>query len=445
MNVLLVDPPNHCLRSPGAPVQVHPLGIGYVAAALAPRHEVSQLVPDVRDFEGADPWGVVLDEIERQAPGVVGISAVTATFGAARRLAALVRARLGPEVALVMGGVHPTFRPEEAFAEPAVDFVVRGEGEATLRELCDALDGRAEVGGIAGLWRRDPAEDARLLKGPERPPQADLDALPFPDRDGVLWTEHLQPAFYQSIITLRGCPYKCIYCAIPASADRKTRYRSAEDVTDEIALLISRYRVPYLFFHDSVFTLNRKRTTRLLERMLERGLHVPFACQTRTDRVDPELLALMKAAGCHQVFFGIESGDVESLTRIRKRVPLDGIRAAVTGVKRLGIRCTGFFMIGFPWETSDHIRRTADFATDIGLDAVSLFSATPLPGTELWDSMDNPGASLPDSIDFRAPQVNLTRMPAEEYAALFRDVAGVIDRYNQSQMLSQAQRHWPRG
>ena len=437
--MLLVDPPNHCLRGPGSAQHVHPLGLGYVAAALSPHHDVVQLVPDVRDDFDGDPWLAIGDTIAAARPDLVGLTAVTSTFPSARRVARLARERLGPDVPIVLGGVHATTLPEAGFAEPAIDFVVRGEGEATVVELVRALEAGGSIDAIPGLWRR--TMDG-VRHGHERPAERDLDRLSFPRREGILWPEWLQPGLYQSVITLRGCPYACIYCAVPGSTDKKTRYRSPANVADEVALLRDRYDVPYVFFHDSVFTLHRGRTLELCDELERRDLRVPFCCQTRTDRVDPELLGRLRAAGCHQIFFGIESGDVESLRRMRKSMPLAEIRAAVAEVKRLGIRCSGFFIVGFPWETAEHIRNTADFATDIGLDGVSLFSATPLPGTELWEM--SAAHELPDAIDFRSPQVNLTSMPHAEYAALFREVRARMDQYNQACMKA-ALEHWPKG
>lgn len=165
---------------------------------------------------------------------------------------------------------------------------------------------------------------------------------------------------------------------------------------------------------------------------------MPFECQTRADRVDPELLEVMKAAGCHQIFFGIESGDEESLRRIRKRMPLDRIRQAVRWVKEAGIRCTGFFIVGFPWETEAMMRRTADFACDLGLDAISLFSATPLPGTELWEM--GGGDHLPDSIDFTTPQVNLTTLSGPAYRELYERIQSQVEDYNFAQVERRFQR-----
>ncbi|MFZ5482230.1 MAG: B12-binding domain-containing radical SAM protein, partial [Myxococcota bacterium] len=189
--------------------------------------------------------------------------------------------------------------------------------------------------------------------------------------------------------------------------------------------------VPYLFFHDSVFTLHRKRTLELCRLLVARDLVVPFTCQTRADRLDDELLDALAAAGCRHVMFGIESGDAETLARIHKAMPLARVRESVAATRARGMRTTGFFMIGFPWETREAIERTADFAVEVGVDMVSLFSAVPLPGTELWEIA---GGGVPDAVDFRAPQVNLTRIP--DYPELFAAVKARLTAYNEARMLT---------
>ncbi len=434
MKVLLIDPPQKFLEGQGRTRQVQPLGLAYVGAAIEDRAEVRFLLPDTRVWRGDDPWRELARAIEAEAPDVVGLTAVTATWRAAAATAAVVK-RVNPEALVVLGGVHASTEPVSALmGAPAVDLVVAGEGEETMREVLGALEGGRvrDPGSIAGLVWRDEAGQAR--RSAPRASIGALDALPYPKRDGLVWADDIHPTFYQAMVTLRGCPYRCIYCAVPSSNDRQTRYRSATSVVDEIAHLRARYDIPYLFFHDSVFTLNRARTVEICTQIIERGLVVPFACQTRTDRVDPALLDLMKAAGCHQIFFGIESGDYDSLIKIRKKTALGAIVEAVGQVKARGIRCTGFFMVGFPWETEALIEKTADFACGLGLDAISLFSATPLPGTELWEMTG--GVHEATSIDFRAPEVNLTRMEAGAYRAVFERVEARIKAHNRERMMA---------
>ena len=433
MKVLLIDPPQKFLAGRGRTRQVQPLGLAYVASAIEDRAEVRFLLPDTRAWRGDDPWSEIKGAIESEAPDVVGLTAVTASFPSAAATARAVK-QVSPDILTILGGVHASTDPIGAMrGAPEVDAVVSGEGEHTMQALLDALDGGRirDPGSIEGLVWRDGA--GQIQRNAPRASIADLDSLPTPKRDGLVWPQDIHPTFYQAMITLRGCPYRCIYCAVPGSSDRRTRYRSAAHVVDEIASLRQRHDIPYLFFHDSVFSLHRGRTVEICDLLIERGLQLPFACQTRADRVDPDLLDRLKAAGCHQIFFGIESGDLDSLKKIRKKMSLGVIEEAVAQVKARGIRCTGFFMVGFPWETEALVLKTADFACGLGLDAISLFSATPLPGTELWDMAG--GEHMPDAIDFRTPQVNLTRMSHEQYRRAFEHVSAQIAAHNRSKMM----------
>ncbi len=435
--MLLAEPPELFLQGMGHTRQVQPLGLAYVGAALAAEHDVRFLLPDTRTYLGDDPWGEIEATIRSEAPDVVGITAVTASYSAAATMAEVVKS-VSADIVVVLGGVHASTEPAAALSgAPHVDFVVQGEGEVTMVELLR----RGQNGGalahpetVAGLYWRGP--DGDVCRSAQRRPMDDLDALAFPLRTGLVWGDDIHPAFHQGIVTVRGCPYRCIYCAVPSSNDRKTRYRSARNVVDEVAIMRQRHQIPALFFHDSVFTMRRSRTVELCDALIQREMVVPFHCQTRADRVDAELLQHMKTAGCEQIFFGIESGDADSLLHIRKKMDLNTIREAVAMVKDLGIRCTGFFMVGFPWETEAHMRRTIEFATTLDLDAVSLFSATPLPGTELWDMAG--GDHMPASVDFRTPQVNVTHLPDEAYSELFAGFSGEIAEYNLAQMGTRA-------
>lgn len=430
MKVLLVDPPSVFLEADGRASQLQPLGIASVGAVLSAEHDVRFLLPDTRSYTGEDPWAEIRGAIIAEAPDVIGITAVTAKYPMAVEIARIAKS-VDLEIVTVLGGVHATSCYGQVLEQRHFDFVIRGEGEYTLLELVRTLEAQktelfCEIPGLCFNGAAGPVVNV------PRVPVADLDGLPFAKRDDLVWDEDILPPFYQSIITVRGCPYQCIYCAVPASNERKTRYRSAANVLEEIQQLSDRHDIPELFFHDSVFTMHRERTIELCDGMRKRGLDLPFYCQTRADRVDCELLDRMAAAGCHQIFLGIESGEASSLARMKKKMTLEVIRDAVDRIKSKGIRCTGFFMIGFPWETEDGMRATIDFACDLDLDGISLFSATPLPGTELWELSG--GDHLPVSIDFTTPQVNLTSMDEDEYREVFRRSKAQVDAYNFSVM-----------
>jgi radical SAM superfamily enzyme YgiQ (UPF0313 family) len=438
MKLLLADPPEMFLQGQGATRQVQPLGLACVGAAVQDLAQVRFLLPDTRAYVGDDPWQEIAQALIAEQPDVLGITAVTANFAAAAQLAAVARKVL-PELLIVLGGVHASTDPEGALrGAPAVDLVVRGEGEETLRQILEHWQevprgspqrSQVEWSQVAGVWYRS---DGQICAAPPRPPLADLDAWPLPLRQGFVWPQDIQPAFYQALITLRGCPYQCIYCAVPSLDSSRTRYRSVDRVMAEIDQLRQRHQANYLFFHDSVFTLHRRRTLELAVRLAALEPKVPFCIQTRADRLDQELLEALIKAGLHQVFFGVESGDPHSLERIRKAMPLAVIRDAVQRVRDAGVRCSGFFMIGWPWDDAESIRRSIDFAVTLPLDAISLFSATPLPGTELWRISQH--QQMPESIDFRRPQVNLTALSDAAYAELYAEASARVDRFNQQRM-----------
>ncbi len=421
------------LQGQGATRQVQPLGLAYVGAAVADLAQVRFLLPDTRAYLGSDPWQELADAIAAERPDVLGLTAVTANYAAAARLAEVAR-QVRPGLLVVLGGVHASTEPEAALrGAPAVDLVVRGEGEQTLREILMAWQQqglrRPQWADIPGVWYRDGDQVRAALP---RPPSADLDALPLPLREGLVWQADVQPAFYQALITLRGCPYQCIYCAVPSLDSARTRYRSAANVMAEVDQLRDRYGANYLFFHDSVFTLHRRRTLELAELLAQAPRPTPFCIQTRADRLDQQVLDALVKAGLHQVFFGIESGDPYSLEQIRKAMPLAVIRDAVHRVQQAGVRCSGFFMIGWPWDNEASIARSLDFAETLPLDAISLFSATPLPGTELWRLSQN--RAVPSSVDFRQPQVNVTSMADGVYAQVFAAASQRVEQFNQRQM-----------
>ena len=448
MRILLIDPPVSFLKCTGETRQNLPISLASLASSLQREGFESRIMlPDTEAYSGDDPWGVLQEKIAEEAPDIIGITVLTATLPAVKKLIAIARAALGEQIPIVLGGPHPTARPEQTASLRGVTAVVKGEGEEALVQLAQgwAEDPDFNPIEVAGVVARD--KQGAVQSGAHRKPNLDIDSLPWPQRDNLVFTDHLHPVLYESIITLRGCPYKCIYCAIPLSSDRKTRYRSIENICDEIEFLVSSYGTKRLTFYDSVFTLNRKRTILLLDRMKERGLDLPFSCQTRADRVSPELLDRLAEAGCECIYFGIESGDLDSLRKLRKPMQLETIKAAVTQTRERGIRANGFFMIGFPWETERQAQATVDFALNLGLDMVSLFSATPLPGTELW-ALAAEQAEIPENTgmglaDFRTPQLNMTRMTAEAYSALFHSARLRFQEYNHTQVLSRHQATWP--
>jgi radical SAM superfamily enzyme YgiQ (UPF0313 family) len=379
MNVLLVKPPSEF------PTRIPHLGLGYLAAALRRRGHAVRLADCPRD--GLDERGLLAQAAE-WAPRLVGLSAFTADVPALRGLCRGLRAAL-PEAALVVGGPHPSCLPEHLFGYiPEIDYAFAGEAETGLALLADGLAGGgfdpAAVPGLA--WREAGGVRAN-------PPhlEPDLDALGLPAWD-LLRPEIpvLAPhgAFVRRlpaapIVTSRGCPFPCTFCAARAISGRRIRQRSLASVFEEVELLTARHGVREIHIEDDNFTFRRDYVMGFCEGLLRRPRPLPWCCPNgvRLDTLDRELLHLMRRAGCYSVSLGIESGAPRVLAMIRKGLEPEAIRERVAWIREAGIKTTGFFIIGFPTETAAEIEQTIRFARQLALDRAQFSTFLPLPGT----------------------------------------------------------------
>jgi len=192
---------------------------------------------------------------------------------------------------------------------------------------------------------------------------------------------------FAPIITTRGCPYQCLYCSAPITQGRKMRYRDPVKVVDEIENLINNYGVKEIQIEDDNFTLKKQHATAVCEEIIKRKIKIHWSLPNgvRIDKLDPELLKLMKKSGCYYMALGIESANQRILDIIKKRLDKNLVRKVVTWVKDSGIDAVGFFMIGMPTETKKEIMNTINFACSLDLERASFHKATPYPGTELYD------------------------------------------------------------
>ncbi len=335
------------------------------------------------------------ERILAREPTIVGLSSVTASIYDAAEIARIIKQR-APDTATVIGGVHVTAVPEETMRRfPAFDAAVLGEGEDTILELIPALEGERPLREVKGLMFRD---GDQLVTTEPRPFIRPLDRLPFPAWDLLPgYPQCCRPPAWSPrqgeaglVITSRGCTGKCTFC------DRKCfgsvcRAHSAEYVLELIAYLRERFGIRYLRFLDDNFLLWPTRLRRICEGLIDRGEGVTWSCFGRVDTVNPELLRLMKEAGCREISYGIESGSQRILDVIRKGITLDQVREAVAATHRAGIETIGFFMIGHPTETRETIEETIRFACELPLDYFKALYTTPFPGSELYRTAEQYG------------------------------------------------------
>ncbi|OGS14548.1 MAG: hypothetical protein A2234_11015 [Elusimicrobia bacterium RIFOXYA2_FULL_58_8] len=412
MKVCLINPPwvtksdNIWTRIRGT---LPPLGLLYLAAFLE-REGVSA---DIMDCQaGLRSWDEIESELKQKKYDIYGITGTTSIISNAYRIAAIVKA-WHPAAKVVMGGVHVTALPEEALRKDTVDYVIRGEGEAALLALARG----AALDAIAGFSYKSGGKFVHTGGNGVMP---DLDAIPFP-AFGKVNLANYRPALNSyrrlpaiNMMTTRGCPGRCTFCN---SANVPLRRRSAENIYGEMKMLSEKYGIKEISFYDDTFTVFHDNITRLCDLLISGGVDLTWSCFARVDTVTPALLARMKAAGCHQVMFGIESASPEILRNIRKNIEFGKNMEAVKMAKRAGItvRCT--FMFGNPGETERTIDETIKYSQELDPDIALYNITTPYPGTEMFRWAKEKGYLLSenwDDYDLSEPVMRLPTISVEK-------------------------------
>lgn len=379
MKVLLVKP--------GIALGDHiqpPLGIAYLAATLRPAHEVR-----VADFGKMGRDDAALAGLFRDfRPDVVGFQCYSPEIGEVKRLAAMARAEL-PKAAILAGGPHPTLCPEETMEKlsPEADYLLRGETELSFPMFMDFLAGAKAPELVHGLvWRAG----GRLYINEPRP-VADINALPQPAWDLINPQEYppaQHGAFFKQfpiapIITTRGCPFNCGFCTASILSGRVMRKRSADLVMQEIELLYHKFGIREIHIVDDNFTMDRAHAVGILRRIIDSKLPISLAFPNgvRINTLDGELLDLMKQAGAYLISVGIESGSDATLRRMDKHLDVGLIREKVKLIHSKGIDLAAFFILGFPDEKLEEMRKTIEFSLELPLLRANFFTFLPLPMT----------------------------------------------------------------
>ena len=361
-------------------------GLMYIAAVLR------EAGHEVRILEGAfHTRAEVITEIASWKPGLLGVYSVALMWNRAEELFRAAK-EVVPAVFTVAGGHGPTAFMEQCFSNGAVDAVVYGEGELTAVDLAEHVSLGETLRDVPGcIWK----DGNQITVNPPREPIPDLDVLPFAAYDMVAHYPY-RPSYGQvrrlpavEMVSSRGCPNSCIYCfRIKGSA---VRFRSAKNVVDEMEIYVRKYGVKEIKFWDEHFTLDRERALAICDEILRRDLRVHFWCSARVDAVDPELLSMMKRAGCWCINYGLETGVEKNLTTLNKETTVaQGIRA-VEMTHAAGIETVGTYVFGIPGETYAEGLETIKLACRLDHYYAEFFPLTPFPGTELYENIDKYG------------------------------------------------------
>ena len=415
MKILLVNPPQTFYEGSEPPAGNLPIGLMYIAAVL---QKAGYPVEILDAFMGAGslfdeecetttvgvPYGQIKEEIKKRKPTVVGIAGpFTCQIGNALKISNLVK-EIDPKILTVVGGPHVTLVPKEFLEEAKdVDVAVVGEGEYALLDIAQAFEGKKQFSEILGIAYR---QNGEIMLNPPRPLIERLDELPYPAYDLVDMEHYLSPkeigyrSFQDraiSMITSRGCPFNCCFCAVHLHMGTRFRAHSAQYVLEHIQYVVDKFKVRNIFFEDDNLTLDLKRFEAICDGIIERKIKIGWETPNgvRADCLNLELLKKMKRSGAKSIFVGVESGDQQILDKvICKSLDLNRVVEFAKNAKEIGLKTGAFYIIGFPGEKTENMQRTVDFALelkrkyDVGM---HLFAATPSYGTRLYDECKTKG------------------------------------------------------
>jgi radical SAM superfamily enzyme YgiQ (UPF0313 family) len=386
--ILLVNPPIRLEEMYGeyAPwgSVAPPTGLCYVAAVLRKEGYAVSIVDGCAERLGVEE---IVKRVVAGAPDLVGVTCKSIFMPNVKRLCPLLKEAL-PGVPIVAGGSHVTALSEETLREiPSIDAIVVGEGEQTFSVLTAALLSGRPFEGIEGLcMRRNGAPWMTARRGRIE----SLDELPYPAFDllpdlathywpSLTSTKRL-PAF--SLMTSRGCQYRCTFCDRSVFGNHGT-YHGAEYILSLIRILRRLGNTRYIYFEDDNFLLNPDLDT-LLRKLRESRLPIEFSCQSRVDSVDDELLRTLRASGCRQIFYGVETGSNRLLQAMKKGIRVDDVPVVVAKTRKAGIESMAMLILGYPGETVESLEETLALLKSCRFNDVGLFYFAPLPGSEVF-------------------------------------------------------------
>jgi magnesium-protoporphyrin IX monomethyl ester (oxidative) cyclase len=405
--VLIIYPPI-VLSAPDRPSYTFPMGAGYIAAVLEQAGYQVQCLDAIAEGmkeqrptrDGRTEFGlsieVIMARVREFKPDAVGISCqFSLQFSATRKLLEAIHA-WNAETVTVIGGTHSSAQPGAVLNETGVDYVILGEGEATIVELFARLNEQTDLSTMDGLaWRHG----SNIRVNPRTQFIRDLDAIPFParhlfDMEKYFETDRgwgdRQNRRRLSMITSRGCPFKCSFCGIHLNTGKTYRARSPENVLSEISKVIADYRITDIMFEDDNISLHKNRFLDILHGIIDHRFDITWTATSGMAlwTLDEEVLQTMRESRCSCIYLGIESGNERVLREVivKHLTDKNEIRRRVTQIKSFGFETVGFWVLGNPGETKKEMWDTLEFARELELDFNQVLIALPYKGTALYDT-----------------------------------------------------------
>jgi len=395
-----------------------PIGMLYCAGVLVDEGiEVSILDQPAKGYSLKQ----TLDWVKKEDPDILGFSVLNTAAKEAPKIAERVKAE-NPNVTVVFGNYHATFNAERILnTYPSVDVIVRGEGEYTSLELAKCLEKGGDLEKVKGIAFR---KDGKIVSTPDRPLIKDVDSLPFPDRNlidaqytsSILGVKVATKKF-TTLVSSRGCPFRCTFCACRKFARGVWRPRSVDNIFKELEFLQSEGYEQFLFVDDN-FSLNNKRVIKLCRKIRKEHMDIEWFCDSRVDHVSYDMFREMVKAGCRCLYFGIESGNQRILDYYKKRITPEQSENAVRKARKAGVDViVGSFIVGAPDETKREIMNTLKFVHKLDIDVPQINVLGVLRGTDVWNDLVARGFINEDEYWEKTvcvPRVSPLTVPMEE-------------------------------
>ncbi|MCD5409700.1 MAG: B12-binding domain-containing radical SAM protein [Methanocellales archaeon] len=357
-----------------------PIGLAYVAAALEnDGHEVKiiDMLAEKKDKSR------IRKDIMEFKPRVVGV--YSTAFNKSIEVINIAKG-VDAHVKTMTGGPHATLVPEELLLKnQSLDVIVCGEGEVTVSELIKAWESNRDIKTIKGIVFR---KNGHIVRTPPRPLIQDLDSLPFPAR-------HLLPMekyhFFGglklgTIVSSRGCPYGCRYCSVPVMYGKKWRPHSPESVVDEMEHLDANYDLDFILFVDDNFDLDKERTERICDEIVERGLDVVWGIQSATVHPEEEHLAKMRDAGCRVISYTIEAASNRAIDTMERETNKEEMKKIIDSTTKMGMMVVAHVVLGLPGEDREDVAETIKLMKELAPHYALFYLPTPYPGTKFYES-----------------------------------------------------------
>ena len=389
-----------------------PLGLLYVSAYLNEKSITHQVFDTT--FSTIDDWW---SNLLKEKPNLIAFYVNLMTK--VRVIELINRIKKEPSLTamkIVLGGPDLTYNQENYLAAGA-DYLIVGEGEVTMLELVNTLSDNGDISNITGLTY---LENNSIKKNPPRAKLKDLDLIPNPNRAAVPIQKYLdcwKNAHGQSALnvsTQRGCPYTCKWCST-AVYGQSYRRKSPEKVVEELLLLKETYQPDTFWFVDDVFTVSHKWLRGFNDAIKATGLEIQYECITRAERMNDEVIQLLKESGCFRVWIGAESGSQKIIDAMDRRVDVNQVRDQLIATKKAGIETGTFIMVGYPGETYEDILLTAEYLEKALPNHFTITKSYPIKGTQLYTEIESKITVKPDWNTTTDRQINFERKYSDAF------------------------------